>query len=559
MPKGPPAEPASSERSNSGDAHSRVIRSAGVVSAAVFLSRITGLVREVVFANFFGAGGSYVYDAFVTAFRIPNLFRDLLAEGALSAAFVSVFSREQETKGNSAAHHLYNLLATVLVPVIGVICFVLIIFMPEVVSLMAPGFAEVPGKMELTIRMARIMTPFLLFIALAAKAMGALNAKGKFGVPAAASACFNVVSVASGLAIGYWVGPLWNFEPIVGMACGALLGGLAQYAVQIPSLRAEGLRFRWAFDIQNSALRKVLLMMLPAVIGAAAVQINVVVNTNFASQLVDDSGNILDGPVSWLGYAFRFMQLPLGLFGVAIASATLPAISRSAAAGRMDEFRDTLSRSLGLVFLLTLPATVGLVVLREPIVGLIYERGEFTAYDTQQTAAALAYYCVGLAAYAAVKVLTPAYYALEDVRIPMAVAALSVALNYGLNWYLIHVLGWDHAGLALSTSFVAVLNFLLLFFFLRNKTNGLEGGRLARSLVRICVAAVGMGVVCWVVSGWLENSLGTGFWGRAGTVAGSVLTGVGVLYGLCVALRVSELDAAKRALFGRFSGAVSER
>jgi len=553
MPKGPPAEPASSERSNSGDAHSRVIRSAGVVSAAVFLSRITGLVREVVFANFFGAGGSYVYDAFVTAFRIPNLFRDLLAEGALSAAFVSVFSRELETKGNSAARHLYNLLTTILVPVIGVICFVLIIFMPEVVSLMAPGFAEVPGKMELTTRMARIMTPFLLFIALAAKAMGALNAKGKFGVPAAASACFNVVSVASGLAIGYWVGPLWNFEPIVGMACGALLGGLAQYAVQIPSLRAEGLRFRLAFDIRNSALRKVLLMMLPAVIGAAAVQINVVVNTNFASQLVDDSGNVLDGPVSWLGYAFRFMQLPLGLFGVAIASATLPAISRSAAAGRMDEFRDTLSRSLGLVFLLTLPATVGLVVLREPIVGLIYERGEFTAYDTQQTAAALAYYCVGLAAYAAVKVLTPAYYALEDVRIPMAVAVLSVALNYGLNWYFIHVLGWDHAGLALSTTFVAVLNFLLLFFFLRNKTNGLEGGRLARSLVRICAAAAGMGVVCWVVAGWLENSLGTGVWGRAGTVAGSVLTSVVILYGLCVALRVSELDAAKRALLGRFS------
>lgn len=550
MPKAPPA---ATETPSSGDAHSRIIRSAGVVSAAVFLSRITGLVREIVFANFFGAGSSFVYDAFLIAFRIPNLFRDLLAEGALSAAFVSVFSRELETSGDSAARHLYNLLATVLVPVVGMLCLAMIVFMPDIVGLMAPGFAHVPGKMELTVRMARIMTPFLLFIALAAKAMGALNAKGRFGIPALASACFNIVSVAGGLAIGYWLGPVWDIEPIVGMACGALLGGMAQYAVQIPSLRAVGLRFRFAFDLGHPALRKVLLMMLPAVIGAAAVQINVVVNSNFASQLVDSSGNVMDGPVSWLGYAFRFMQLPLGLFGVAIAAATLPAISRSAAAGRMDEFRDTLSQSLGLVFLLTLPAAVGLVVLREPIIGLIYERGEFTAHDTQQTATALAYYCIGLAAYAAVKVLTPAYYALEDVRIPVAVAAFSVALNYALNWYLIHELAWDHSGLALSTSMVAVLNFLLLFWFMRKKTNGLKGRRLARSLAKIFAAAAGMGAACFFASQWLESALGREFWGRAGTVLGAVLVGIVALYGLCVVLRVSELQAAQRAVWGRLA------
>jgi putative peptidoglycan lipid II flippase len=558
MPKASPAEPPAPQQLNSGNAHSRVIRSAGVVGAAVFLSRITGLVREIVFANFFGAGSSFVYDAFVTAFRIPNLFRDLLAEGALSAAFVSVFSRELETKGDSAARHLYNLLTTVLIPFVGLLCLGMIVFMPEIVSTMAPGFAHVPGKTELTIQMARIMTPFLLFIALAAKAMGALNAKGKFGVPALASACFNIVSVAAGLAIGFWLGPIWDIEPIVGMACGALLGGVAQYVVQIPSLRAEGLRFRFALDVQNPALRKVLLMMLPAVIGAAAVQINVVVNTNFASQLVDDAGNVMDGPVSWLGYAFRFMQLPLGLFGVAIASATLPAISRSAAAGRMDEFRETLSRSLGLVFLLTVPAAVGLVVLREPIVGLIYERGEFTAHDTQQTAAALAYYCIGLAAYAAVKVLTPAYYALGDVRVPVAVAALSVGLNYGLNWYFIRALGWDHASLALSTSLVATLNFLLLFWFMRNKTDGLMGRRLAGSLAKIFVAAAGMGACCWLVARWLQDLLGMGFVGRAATVMAAVSVGVVILYGLCVVLRVSELEAARRAVLGRFSRTVSK-
>jgi putative peptidoglycan lipid II flippase len=245
------------------------------------------------------------------------------------------------------------------------------------------------------------------------------------------------------------------------------------------------------------------------------------------------------------------MQLPLGLFGVAIASATLPAISRSAAAGRMDEFRDTLSRSLGLVFLLTGPAAMGLIVLREPIVGLIYERGQFTAYDTQQTASALAFYCVGLAAYAAVKVLTPAYYALEDVRIPMLVAAFSIALNYGLNWTFVHVLDWGHSGLALSTSLVAALNFVQLFWFMRHKTNGLQGRRLALSLVRIGAATAGMGVTCWAVSEGLIQVLGSGFWGRLGTVGLSVGVGVGVLYGLCVALRVPELAAARRAVLSR--------
>jgi putative peptidoglycan lipid II flippase len=549
MAMGPPAELTSPDGSRPGDEHSRVVRSAGVVGAAVFLSRITGLIREVVFANFFGA--SFVYDAFLAAFRIPNLFRDLLAEGALSAAFVSVFSQELETKGERDALRLYNLLTTVLVPVVGFICLGLILFMPALVDLMAPGFAETPGKRELTILMARIMAPFLLFIALAAQAMGALNAKGRFGVPAAASASFNIVSVAAGLAIGYGLGPTLNFDPIVGMACGALLGGMAQYAVQIPSLRAAGLAFSWAFDLHNPVLRKVLRLMLPAVVGAAAVQVNVVVNTNFASQLVDAAGNVVDGPVSWLGYAFRFMQLPLGLFGVAIASATLPAISRSAAAGRMDEFRETLSRSLGLVFLLTAPAAVGLIVLREPIVGLIYERGEFTVYDTQQTASALAYYCVGLAAYAAVKVLTPAYYALQDVRIPMFVAALSIAINYGLNWMFIHVLGWGHSGLAFSTSLVAALNFVLLFWFMRAKTDGLQGRRLANSLARIAAATAGMGAACWAASESLVNALGSGFWGRLGTVSLSVAAGVVVLYGLCIALRVPELEAAKRAVLSR--------
>ena len=261
-------------------------------------------------------------------------------------------------------------------------------------------------------------------MALAAQAMGVLNACNRFAVPALASTFFNIGSVAFGLALGYWLGPMLGIEPITGMAIGVVLGGALQLAWQIPSLRSEGFGFHPAFDWSHPGLRHIIRLMGPAILGNAAVQINVMVNTNFASRI---PGN---GPVSWLGYAFRFMQLPLGLFGVAIASATLPSISRSAGAGNFDEFRRTLSRSLGMVFLLTLPSSIGLIVLGDTMIGAIYQGGKFQAFDTQQTALALSCYAVGLAGYSALKVLNPAFYALHDARTPMLISLISIAINY---------------------------------------------------------------------------------------------------------------------------------
>jgi putative peptidoglycan lipid II flippase len=526
-----------------------IVRSAGVVSGAVFLSRITGLIREMVFARFFGAG--MVYDAFLAAFRIPNLLRDLLAEGALSAAFVTTFSQYMATRGEPEAYRLSNRVATILTPFVALLCVLGIVFAPGLVDLMFPGFAAVPGKKELTVTLTRLMMPFLLFIALAAKAMGVLNARGVFGIPALASAFFNIGSILTGLALGFYLGPHLGFSPIVGMALGTLIGGALQYFAQWPSLRGIGLRYHPELSFTDSGVRQIFRLMAPAVIGTAAVQINVVVNSVFASQIVDASGQVVNGPVSWLGYAFRFMQLPIGLFGVAIASATLPSIARSAAAQNIPEFRTTLSSSLGLVFLLCLPSAVGLAVLAEPMIGVIFQRGHFTAADTHQTAIALAGYALGLTGYSAIKVLTPAFYALHEVRAPMVVSLASIASNYALNWTFVRVLDWGHGGLAFSTSLVATINFLVLMALLRKRIRRLEGRRLARSLSRVMAAGLAMGAVCTASSYTFRHWLGESAWARLTDLSVSIPLGLAVLYFTCRALRVEELELALTATVGR--------
>ena len=336
----------------------QIVRAAGVVSAGVLLSRVSGLLRETVMAHLFGAGR--VYDAFSLGFRIPNLTRDLFAEGALSSAFVPTFTEYLATKGRKEAAELSNLVGTAVILIVGAVCVLGTVFSPALVGLLAPGWAAAdPGKFELAISMTRIMFPFLLVVALAAQAMGILNACGRFAVPTLASTFFNVGSVAFGVALGFWLGPHLGITPIAGMAWGVVLGGTLQLLWQLPSLRRLGFRFRLRLDWSHPGLRHIIYLMGPAIIGSAAVQVNVAVNTNLASTIVDPLRGV-NGPVSWLQFAFRFMQLPLGLFGVAIASAMLPSISRSAASGNLEEFRKTVSRSVGMVLLLTVPSSVGL-------------------------------------------------------------------------------------------------------------------------------------------------------------------------------------------------------
>lgn len=518
------------------------MRSAGIVSIAVALSRLTGLMREMVMARFFGAG--FVYDAFLLGFRIPNLTRDLFAEGALSSAFVPVFTKTLATQGKKAAAVLSNLVATALILVVGAICLLGVIFSPVLVHLLAEGFRNVPGKFELAVKMTRIMFPFLLLVALAAQAMGVLNACNRFAIPALASSFFNIGSISFGLVLGFVFAPQLGISPITGMAIGVVLGGALQFVWQIPSMRKEGFRFQPMFDWNHPGLRQILRLMGPAIVGNAAVQVNVMVNTNFASQI---PGN---GPVSWLSYSFRFMQLPLGLFGVAIASATLPSISRSAGAGNIDEFRRTLSRSLGMVFLLTLPSSIGLIVLGKTMIGAIYQGGAFLASDTQQTAVALSCYAVGLVGYSALKVLNPAFYALDDARTPMLISLASIVINYVTAFVLLKGTNLGHAGLALSTSAVALFGAVALFAILRNRIERVEGRALAKSIWRITAASLIMGIAVFGSSHFIQEVLGTRRLGRVVDLAVSIPLGLLVFYGASRLFKVAELDLATRALAG---------
>ncbi len=498
-------------------------------------------------ARLFGAG--MAYDAFLLGFRIPNLTRDLFAEGALSSAFIPTFTEHLAKKGRAEAAALANLVATAVILIVGGLCLLGVIFSPQLVRLLAPGFVEVPGKFELAVTMTRIMFPFLLLVALAAQAMGILNACNQFAVPALASTFFNVGSLGAGLALGFWAGPWIGLEPIEGMAVGVVFGGALQLGWQLPSLHRAGFRYRPRIDWSDPGLQRIFRLMGPAILGGAAVQINIMVNTNFASR-VDDALRGPDGPVSWLGYAFRFMQLPLALFGVAIASATLPSISRSAASGNMEEFRRTLSRSLGVVFLMTVPSSVGLVVLGEAMIGAIYQGGKFELYDTRQTALALSCYALGLAGYAAIKVLTPAFYALGDSRTPMYVSLLSIGVNLAAVVSLLRYTQLGHAGLALSTSAVALIGFAILFEVLRRRIGGIDGRKLAESAGKVVAASAGMGLAIALLRDWIEAAWGISRLARLAELGIAIPAGLLVFYVLCRLTRVSELELALSAAAG---------
>lgn len=544
----------------------KVARSAGIVSLAVMGSRVLGLVREQVFAAYFGAG--FLNDAFQVGFRIPNTLRDLFAEGALSVAFVKTFTDYSVKRSEEEAWRLASLVLNALAIVLSAITVVGIVFSPQIVSYIAADFS--PEKIDYATQLTRIMFPFILLVALAAVAMGVLNTKGHFGVPASASTLFNVGSIVGGLGFAYWLsGGSWTSphdpralpdEPamraMTGMAIGTLIGGGLQFLIQVPSLRRVGFRFRPAVSFSDPGVRQVMRLMGPAVVGTAAVQINVLVNTFFASGI--------PGGQSWLGYAFRLMQLPIGVFGVAIGTATLPTISKLATQGDIPRFRTTLSSSLGLVFLLTIPSACGLVVLGRPIISLIYERGAFTSSTTDMVAWALAAYSVGLAGYAAIRVLSPAFYALNDARTPMLVSLASILLNifasyFFKNWFAqIGVTpetpsGYAHAGLALSTSCVALVNFFALALLMRRRIRRLEGRRIFSSFVRITAASAALSAASYFSYVLLVRLLGArGFVPRLIETFVPIAVGGAVFFVAARLLRVEELNQAVNALAGRF-------
>jgi putative peptidoglycan lipid II flippase len=473
--------PAEAHKSDGG--RPRLARSAGVFGLATIASRVLGLVRDQVLAFYFGAGDAN--DAFRVASRIPNLVRDLFAEGAMSAAFVPTFTRELTQNGRERAWQLASSVINALLIVTGVIVAAGIIFAEPLVRLFAADFAEVPGKLELTVHLTRLVFPFLTLVAVAAALMGMLNSLGHFFVPALSPAMYNVAVVVMSLSL-IPIAPALGMQDITIVAVATLVGGLGQLAIQWPPLKREGFRYRAVLDLKDQGLHRVLLLMGPGTIGMAATQINVVVNTVLATS----QGT---GAVSWLDFAFRIMYLPIGLFGVSIATAATPAISRMVAEHDFARIRSTLANALGLMMFLNVPATVGLIVLARPIVAVIFEHGEFTAADTMATAAAVQLYAIGLVGYSIVRIISPTFYALQRSRIPVMVSAGSVVVNVALNLALVRVMGYR--GLALGTSITAIVNATVQLILLRRELSGLEGGKIAAAFARVLAAAAVMGAV----------------------------------------------------------------
>jgi putative peptidoglycan lipid II flippase len=380
------------------------------------------------------------------------------------------------------------------------------------------------------------MWPFMLLVSLAALVMGMLNAKHVFGPPAMASSYFNLGSIICGVAIGYWLDPHFGARSLVGLAIGTLIGGAWQLIGQFPSLWKVGYKFHPDFHWRDEGVRTVLTLMGPAVIAASAVQVNVLINSGFAASL----GN---GPVSWLNIAFRLMQLPLGIFGVAIGTVTLPLVSKSAAVGNTAEFRAILARGMRLAFLLTIPSAIGLAMLAPPIISVIYQHGRFTAEMTRQTAGALQFYAIGLVSYAVLKVLTPAFYAIGKRNTPMVVSFLAIGANLFLNWLFTFRLGWGHRGLAFSTSLVATINFLLLYALMRRHTRRLETRQTLMSLGKICLAGAALAVVCWLANyWWLDAWASLRFFAKLASLLIAIALAAMTFFAVAFLLRVSEVQ-----------------
>lgn len=515
------------EKTNAAEENRNTAKATGIIGIAVMLSRILGLARDMLMNHLFSG---ILASCFALAFKIPNLLRDLFAEGALSQAFVTTFSKKLKEEGDKSAWILANRVLSLAAVSMSVITLIGVIVAPWIVdiilSLAHKSYGE--NERQLIILMTRIMYPFILIISLSALVMGMLNAKKVFGMPALASCFFNLGSIIGGGLIGYWLDPSWGEKSLIGVSIGVLIGGIAQLVVQFPSLWKIGFRPRWDSMWKDGGVKKILALMLPAIIAASAVQVNVMVNAMFAASTGAES-------VAALGFAFRLVQLPLGMFGVAVATITLPALARAAVGSIGSEFAPTLTRGINMVTVLVIPSGVGLGLLALPVVRLI-----FSNYP-ELIASTLQCYAYGLLFYSWLKIVQPAFYAMDKRWIPMMVSFLSVALNFFLNWYFVRVLGLGVESLALTTSLIALINFALLYLFLKKLVPSIKSALILDTLWRCAIAALVMGSLCYLANKFLLQDLSSMMlilrWLLVGAVIGVVAL---VYFGLCYILGVRE-------------------
>jgi putative peptidoglycan lipid II flippase len=518
----------------------RIARAAGVVSALTVVSRITGLARDVVVGYLFGAGTAA--DAFFVAYRIPNLFRRFVAEGAATAAFIPIFTGYLTAGPRAEANRVARVLATTMGAVLAVLAIGGVVLAGPIAALFAPGFGAVPGKLELTVSLTRIVFPYLFLIGMVAAAMGVLNSLRSFAPPAYAPVVMNLAMVAVAVGLTPWLG-------IYALAVGVLCGGAAQLVSQIPALRRQGIALRPLWEPRHPAVTRLRILLLPTLFGSAVYQINVMVSTMFASLLPS-------GSVAYLWYGERLFEFPLGVFAVALGTAALPSFA-TLAKSDLDEFRETVGFALRLMTVVALPASVGLALTAEPIVSVLFLRGEFGAADAAQTSLAIRYFALGLWAVAAVRVIVPAFYALEDTRTPVVAAAVAflsnvlfgamcigpipsddgTALGIALASLqrLVGVVDMRHGGLALATSLAATVNLVVLSALLGRRMGGLGWGSWLQSIARTTLATIVMvPVVVWTSGqvAWLDGGVAFGVrvaWLAATVVAGGTVFAVAIL------------------------------
>ncbi len=502
---------------------SRVVKAAAVVGSATLASRILGFIRDAVIAWFFGAGFSS--DAFIAAFRIPNLLRRLFAEGSLSSAFVPVFTecvlKHGQTEAFNLARAAFRLLGCMLIIV--TVCGILL--SPWIVRLIAPGFSA--DKLSLTIRLTQLMFPYIFFIGLVALSMGILNVLGHFAAPAFAPLLLNLAIIGS----VFFISPALN-PPVFGLAVGVLIGGILQLLLQLPVLIDKGVYFWQTAKIMHPELKRVGVLILPVIMGGAVYQINILIGTMLGSLLTQ-------GSVTYLYFADRLVQFPLGVFAIATATAVLPSLSRQATTGDFDSFKDTFTHTLKLVFFITIPAAVGLVLLREPIVALLFERGEFDARATQLTAQALLYYSMGLWAFSAVRVVVSTFFAMQDTKTPLKLAAISILANVVLGIVLMKP--FAHGGLALATSLASMINLVLLLGAFRNRMGALGWRNLAASIGRSMICTLLMGGAVSGAAALILPKQSNSLPELIGGVAGCIAVGIGIYGAASYFLKSPEL------------------
>ncbi|WP_395743109.1 murein biosynthesis integral membrane protein MurJ [Prosthecobacter sp.] len=541
-------------------------RSTGIVSIAILCSRVLGLVRDQVLTGMFG---SFFNGLFTAAFRTPNMLRDLFAEGALSTAFVTTFSKKIKNEGDEAAWQLGRKMLALSLCFMSMVAVAGVALAPYLVRLLNIGWVlkkvenpvsalpdgwTLERATELTVELAQIMYPFITIVSITALVMGMLNSKKVFFIPAVASAFFNLGCIVGGLIMAWIIDPAFRNGGVVtdrglaGFAVGTLIGGVLQLAVQIPSLRRVGFRFGLDFKWNDPGVKEVLHLMWPSLIAASGTQVSVLLNSIFASCVAGQGSNL-----TWLSIAQRLQQLPLGLFGVAVATVTLPMLSRLATEGVTPAFRQTLAKGLRLVLFLTLPSAVGMALLAPEIVSVIFERGKFTSFDVAQSVGPLRAAAFGLVFYACIKVVQPAFYTIGRRFVPMLASIGVILFTATANSITVFVLEWGHAAIAWATAFGLLLNFLTLYVCMRKFAHGLETGSLLAGLVRLIIAVAAMAGVCLtakytILSGWSHLRL----LGRCGVLGLTIAAAAAAYFAVTRKLRVEESGEFLSLLGRRF-------